>query len=205
MQSLTVKTKIVCFIFLSAVGIQAQQPASQGAATAGAVPRLVRFAGSFHAPAGQPPGPIGATLAIYNEPEGGTPLWTEEQNVELDAAGNYSVLLGSTKNEGVPAELFGANDLRWLAGEIQCAGCGGRPARIAGKRALCIEGSGCRHAGWQAGLSILDGCAVGVRAAGSGGGGRGGNNGAGRRRAGQEVRAAGERDQRHDGPHPLFL
>jgi len=114
MQSLTVKTKIVCFIFLSALGIQAQQPASQGPATAGAVPRLVRFAGSFHAPAGQPAGPIGATFAIYNEPEGGTPLWTEEQNVELDAAGNYSVLLGSTKNEGVPAELFGANDPRWL-------------------------------------------------------------------------------------------
>jgi hypothetical protein len=114
MQSLTVKIKIVCFIFLSALGIQAQQPASQGPATAGAVPRLVRFAGSFHAPAGQPAGPIGATFAIYNEPEGGTPLWTEDQNVELDAAGNYSVLLGSTKNEGVPAELFGANDPRWL-------------------------------------------------------------------------------------------
>jgi hypothetical protein len=75
--------------------------------------------------------------------------------VELDAAGNYSVLLGSTKNEGVPAELFGANDLRWLAGEIQCAGCGGRPARIAGKRALCIEGSGCRHAGRQTGSGYM--------------------------------------------------
>jgi len=32
MQSLTVKIKIVCFIFLSALGIQAQPPASQGAA-----------------------------------------------------------------------------------------------------------------------------------------------------------------------------
>jgi hypothetical protein len=111
--------------------------------------RLVSRAG------GPAAGPIGATFAIYNEPEGGTPLWTEEQNVELDAAGNYSVLLGSTKNEGVPAELFGANDLRWLAGEIQCAGCGGRPARTAGKRALCIEGSGCRHAGRQTGLSYM--------------------------------------------------
>jgi len=50
----------------------------------------------------------GATFAIYAQQEGGTPLWSEDQNVELDANGNYTALLGSTNNEGMPVELFTA-------------------------------------------------------------------------------------------------
>jgi hypothetical protein len=57
---------------------------------------------------------IGATFAIYSEQEGGTPLWTEDQNVELDDVGNYTALLGATKNGGVPPELFAAGEARWL-------------------------------------------------------------------------------------------
>jgi hypothetical protein len=57
---------------------------------------------------------IGATFAIYSEQEGGTPLWTEDQNVELDANGNYTALLGATKNGGVPPELFAGGEARWL-------------------------------------------------------------------------------------------
>jgi len=44
-----------------------------------------------------PAGPVGATFAICSEQEGGTPLWTEEQNIELDANGNPTVLPGSAK------------------------------------------------------------------------------------------------------------
>jgi len=85
-----------------------------GAAGATAVPRLVHFAGSFHPPADQPTGPVGATFAIYGEQDGGAALWSEDQNVALDANGNYAVLLGSTKNGGVPMELFAAGEARWL-------------------------------------------------------------------------------------------
>src|SRR5580658_9833388 len=101
----------VCFLCLVAVA-SAQQ--TQSIATGTAVPRLVHFAGSFHLPASQPAGPVGATFAIYGQQEGGTPLWTEDQNVELDANGNYTVLLGATKNAGVPLDLFAAGDPRWL-------------------------------------------------------------------------------------------
>ena len=66
---------------------------TQSANTLTAVPKLVHFAGSFHPPVSQPAGPVGATFAIYSEQEGGTPLWTEDQNVELDANGNYTALL----------------------------------------------------------------------------------------------------------------
>src|ERR1035438_2440936 len=95
-----------------AAAATAQQ--NQGTAAVTAVPRLVRFAGSFHPPVNQPAGPVGATFAIYNQQEGGTPLWTEDQNVELDANGNYTALLGSAHNEGVPVELFTAGEARWL-------------------------------------------------------------------------------------------
>jgi hypothetical protein len=105
---ITSLTSLLCFAAVAS----AQQTLGTAAMTA--VPRLVRFAGSFHAPVNQPAGPVGATFAIYNEQEGGTPFWTEEQNVELDANGNYTVLLGATKNGGVPPELFAAGEARWL-------------------------------------------------------------------------------------------
>jgi trimeric autotransporter adhesin len=107
------KTRLlVASILCIAAAATAQQ--TQGTAAVTAVPRLVRFAGSFHPPVNQPAGPLGATFAIYNQQEGGTPLWTEDQNVELDANGNYTALLGSAHNEGVPVELFTAGEARWL-------------------------------------------------------------------------------------------
>jgi hypothetical protein len=102
---------VACFLCSAAVA-GAQQ--TQGTAAVTAVPRLVHFAGSFHPPVNQPAGPVGATFAIYSEQEGGTPLWTEDQNVELDASGNYTVMLGVTKNGGVPPELFAVGEARWL-------------------------------------------------------------------------------------------
>ena len=102
---------VACFLCSIAVG-SAQQPQSVNTLTV--VPKLVHFAGSFHSFGESPAGPVGATFAIYSEQEGGAPLWTEDQNVELDANGNYTVLLGATKNAGVPPELFAAGEARWL-------------------------------------------------------------------------------------------
>ena len=101
--------------------------------------------------------------------------------MELDAAGNYNVLLGSTKNGGMPAELFGANEPRWLQVSFHV------PDAVDSPRVLLVSVPYALKAWmptrWEAN--------------------RGGNNGAGRRRAGQEVRAAG-RGQRHGGLHPVF-
>jgi trimeric autotransporter adhesin len=111
---------------LSLVNYACAQPPAATAAVP-AVPRLIRFAGSFHAPSGQPAGPLGATFSIYSQQEGGTPLWTEEQNVEVDANGNYSVLLGATTNEGVPVELFSSNQARWLQVQFHTPGAADLP------------------------------------------------------------------------------
>jgi hypothetical protein len=109
----------VCLLCLAAIA-SAQQ--TQSTDTVTVVPKLVHFAGSLHLPVNQPTGPVGATFAIYGEPEGGTPLWSEDQNVELDASGNYTVLLGATKNGGIPLELFAAGEPRWLQAKFYAPG-----------------------------------------------------------------------------------
>ena len=71
------------------------------------VPRLVKFSGMANDELGKPrTGTVGITFAIYKDREGGAPLWLETQNIGLDEQGRYTVLLGATKNEGVPLELF---------------------------------------------------------------------------------------------------
>jgi hypothetical protein len=107
------KSRLLVACFVCSVAVASAQQ-TQSTAPLTAVPRLMRFTGSFHPPASQPAGMIGATFAVYGQQEGGTPLWIEDQNVELDASGNYTVLLGSTKNGGVPVELFAAGESRWL-------------------------------------------------------------------------------------------
>jgi len=60
-------------------------------------------------------------FSLYAEQQGGSALWTELQNVTLDANGQYTVLLGSQHSEGVPAELFTTNEARWLGIQVEAA------------------------------------------------------------------------------------
>jgi hypothetical protein len=84
------------------------------------VPRLVRFAGVAHDFSGKPlAGIIGVTFALYTEPTGGVALWLETQNVQADTNGHYSVLLGSTKADGLPAEIFASGQARWVGVQIE--------------------------------------------------------------------------------------
>jgi hypothetical protein len=82
------------------------------------VPRLIRYAGTYHSDSQKLVGALGVRFSIYREQEGGTPLWTEIQNVQPDKDGSYAVLLGSTQREGVPVELFIIAEPRWLEVEI---------------------------------------------------------------------------------------
>ncbi|HEY4960070.1 MAG TPA: hypothetical protein VII29_04350, partial [Terriglobales bacterium] len=49
----------------------------------------------------------------------GAPVWLETQNVTPDATGHYSVLLGSSRAEGLPSDLFAAQEERWLGVQVQ--------------------------------------------------------------------------------------
>jgi len=87
------------------------------------VPRLMKVAGTFKDDQGKPrTGIVGVTFAIYKDQEGGAALWLETQNVQLDEQGRYTVLLGATKNEGIPLELFTSGEPRWLTWQVQLPG-----------------------------------------------------------------------------------
>jgi len=87
------------------------------------VPRLIKFAGTLKDAQGKPlSNTVGLTFAIYKDQEGGAPLWLETQNAQLEEQGHYSVLLGATKSEGLPLELFSSGEPRWLGVLVQLPG-----------------------------------------------------------------------------------
>jgi hypothetical protein len=85
-----------------------------------AVPPIVKFSGVLadvnHKPL---TGAIGVTFYLYQESQGGAPLWMETQNVQADKAGHYSVALGSTSSQGLPANVFATGEARWLGVQVQ--------------------------------------------------------------------------------------
>lgn len=81
------------------------------------VPRLIRYSGSYHGVENRG-GAVGATFSIHRGEYDTSPLWTEIQNVQPDASGDYTALLGSTRSEGMPVELFFTTEPRWLEVEI---------------------------------------------------------------------------------------
>jgi trimeric autotransporter adhesin len=84
------------------------------------LPRFIRFAGVARDPDGKAlPGAVGITFALYAEQTGGAALWMETQNVQTDPSGHYSVLLGSTKPDGLPGEIFAAEQARWIGVQIE--------------------------------------------------------------------------------------
>ncbi len=99
--------------------LQAQQSSGQSAVAGTMVPRLMRFSGVVPgAGEGEQSGVMGIEFALYAEATGGSPLWMETQNVRPDASGHYSVLLGSTTVEGLPANVFTSEQAHWVGVRI---------------------------------------------------------------------------------------
>jgi len=104
---------------LFASTVLAQQPSA-------VVPTLVNFSGTITDINGKPlTGVHGVTFYLYKDSEGGAPLWMETQNVQTDSHGHYTVMLGSTTNEGLPKDLFASGEARWLA--VQAEGQAEQP------------------------------------------------------------------------------
>jgi hypothetical protein len=107
---------------LSLVLMAAAQQTSSNLATASdqVVPPLVRFNGVLSDIGSKPvPGVVGVTFYLYREPQGGAPLWMETQNVRPDKTAHYTVLLGSTSTQGLPASIFASGEARWLGVQEQ--------------------------------------------------------------------------------------
>jgi hypothetical protein len=98
----------------------AQRSAQTSGEIGSALPRLVRFGGTVKGSDGNPlTGVAGITFALYSEQTGGAPLWMETQNVTADSNGHYTALLGSTKHEGLPVDLFNSEQARWVGVQVQ--------------------------------------------------------------------------------------
>lgn len=116
------KLRIGCVIvgFLSLVLSLVQLTVAQTPTqTASSLPHLVRFGGTVKDLNGNPlSSVVGITFALYSEQTGGTPLWLETQNVTADSTGHYMVLLGSTKSDGLPEDLFTSEQAHWVGVQI---------------------------------------------------------------------------------------
>ncbi len=78
-------------------------------------PSWIRYTGSVSGKASQT---VNLTFAIYKDQQGGQPLWQESQNVELDASGHYSALLGLASHDGLPSLVFSSSEAQWLGVRI---------------------------------------------------------------------------------------
>src|SRR5687767_6739545 len=85
------------------------------------VPTVIPISGQFSTPAGPPrTGPVRLVLSLYEGKDDLTPRWVEVQQTTLDAEGQFSVLFGSTREDGLPLELFSTSPTtRWLGVAIE--------------------------------------------------------------------------------------
>jgi hypothetical protein len=113
-----------CFVivsFLSAVvgTTQAQTAVSNASPTFTKVPRLIKFSGLAQDETKTPlSGVVGITFSLYKDQQGGSPLWLETQNVQADATGHYTAMLGSASPDGVPLTLFSLGEAHWISTQI---------------------------------------------------------------------------------------
>ena len=118
------KLSICCLLLallLSPFTSFAQMPSGQlGVPSASMdVPKLVRFSGTAMDDDGKPlSGAVGVTFSLYKDQQGGSPLWVETQNVQVDAAGHYTVRLGSASADGVPLSLFSSAEAHWISTQV---------------------------------------------------------------------------------------
>jgi hypothetical protein len=109
---------IVVLLLFCCVFTQAQQVVATN--TNVVVPPLVNFSGVLTGINGKPlTGVVGVTFLLYQDQQGGAPLWMETQNVQADSRGHYSVMLGSTSSTGLPADIFVAGEAHWLGVQVQ--------------------------------------------------------------------------------------
>jgi len=120
MRPLSNGLKVIVILLISPLAGLAQSSSQSNPSAS--VPHLITVSGVFRPADGQPPAPVEtATLSIYADQEGGTPLWQETQSVALDERGRYTLVLGATLTDGIPPAVF-ASGAQWLSTRFTRAG-----------------------------------------------------------------------------------
>jgi hypothetical protein len=91
------------------------------------VPQIIQFSGTLGGSASVPSGTVSITFTLYENEQGGTALWSETDNVQVDGQGHYTALLGSASPEGLPMNLFATVQANWLAVQPLLEGFGEQP------------------------------------------------------------------------------
>jgi len=131
---------VAVVLLLGTVSLRAQSgsgTAANGGVSASLVPRLIKFSGEINpqitqnkdneGARNQSATMVAAAFCLYELPEGGSPLWSEAQKVQLDEQGRYTVLLGATQPEGLPLDLFTSGKALWLGVQPQLPGAVEQP------------------------------------------------------------------------------
>ena len=104
---------ISIFVLFGSLFSQAQRSSALAGTTT--APQL-KFTGTLTDVSGKPlSGAFGVTFFVYKDEHGGAPLWLETQDVQADAAGHYSVLLGSATVDGIPLRLSRSAKMYWIS------------------------------------------------------------------------------------------
>jgi hypothetical protein len=120
-----------CVVLAAAAGYA---QCATGESMCGRVPQLVKFNGTLQDAEGQPrTGSFGVTFSIYAQDNGGEALWQEVQNVSANPQGQYEVVLGVTKSDGVPVSLFASGQSRWVGVQVNL------PGEVEQSRALLVS------------------------------------------------------------------
>ena len=122
--------RALVFLILGCVSISNGQTLPSRISASVAVERLLRFSGNL-TPHRALVGLVALNFMLYDEPYGGAANWQETQNVQPDAQGRYTVLLGANTLGGLPADAFAAGKAHWLG-----VGLSGQPEQ---PRILLVE------------------------------------------------------------------
>ena len=98
----------------AAYGGQTMQTNAPTSAGSSAIPQIIQFSGTL---ADAQAGTVSITFSLFQEEQGGSALWSETDNVEVDAQGHYTALLGSGSVNGLPLNLFVTGQAHWLAAQ----------------------------------------------------------------------------------------
>jgi trimeric autotransporter adhesin len=110
---------VVSFVSVVVCLTVAQTAAPNSSPAATQVPRLIKFSGvAKDDTRNRPAGVVGVTFSLYKDEQGGSPLWVETQNVQIDATGHYTVMLGWASADGVPLSLFSSAEAHWISTQV---------------------------------------------------------------------------------------
>ena len=106
---------LLCIVVAGALLVVAPASSAQEAAVSSSpvsvVPHLMKLSGVLPSAPGKAE-MVDVKFSLYGAETGGEALWSETQQVSLDAGGKYSVLLGSVA--GLPDGVFAQGQARWL-------------------------------------------------------------------------------------------